>query len=88
MRGSETRTGDRIFSQSLKKELYDHDHTCKICGQAIASVYDAALDHADQYWLGGKTIPSNARLVHRICNLKRPKSDPKQGVRSKKRAAV
>jgi len=65
----------RCFSRALKKELYDRDPTCAICHQHIAEVDDAAVDHIEQYWLGGKTIPENARLAHRYCNWARPKSD-------------
>lgn len=63
----------RLFSQSLKEELYQQNRECAICGQHIASVKDAAVDHVEQYWLGGRTIPTNARLTHRICNMKRPR---------------
>ena len=84
MRDNKPSSVERIFSQSLKKELFDQDNACAICGQAISTVYDAALDHVEQYWLGGETIPSNARLVHRICNLKRPKTDTKSNSRKKK----
>ncbi len=63
----------RTFSHLLKKELHQQNPACAICNQEIKSIYDAALDHEEHYWRGGKTIPSNARLVHRLCNLKRPK---------------
>ncbi|MBU4455838.1 hypothetical protein KJ586_05000 [Patescibacteria group bacterium] len=29
------------------------------------AIDDVAVDHVDQYWLSGKTIPENARLTHR-----------------------
>jgi dissimilatory sulfite reductase (desulfoviridin) alpha/beta subunit len=58
-----------------KEELYKKNRKCEICGQAIADVDDAAVDHIEQYWAGGKTIPENARLTHRFCNWARPKSD-------------
>ena len=61
----------RCFSHALKKELFDKDPTCQICGQRIMDIKDAAVDHIEQYWLGGKTIPENARLTHRHCNNKR-----------------
>ena len=35
----------------------------------------AAVDHIEQYWRGGKTIPENARLTHRYCNMARPRND-------------
>jgi hypothetical protein len=65
----------RCFSRALKKELYDKNSTCSICNQHIADLDDSAVDHVEQYWLGGKTIPENARLTHRYCNWSRPKGD-------------
>ena len=63
----------RCFSRQLKRELYDQNATCTLCNQHIANVDDAAVDHIEMYWLGGKTIPNNARLTHRYCNWARPK---------------
>jgi hypothetical protein len=63
---------DRIFSVRLKKDTFAQDKTCQLCGQEIKLLQDSALDHDTHYWRGGKTVPSNARLVHRTCNLKRP----------------
>ena len=65
----------RCFSRELKDKLYKQNRTCRICGNRIAHVDDAAVDHIEQYWRGGKTIPENARLVHRHCNLVRPRND-------------
>lgn len=53
--------------------MFNSNNTCAICGQEIKSLEDAAMDHHEHYWRGGETVPSNARLVHRICNLQRPK---------------
>jgi hypothetical protein len=61
----------RSFSLSLKEELFRANNSCAICGQKILSLDDAEVDHIDFYWRGGKTIPSNARLVHRFCNRHR-----------------
>jgi len=55
------------------------DPTCEICKQRILSADDAAIDHIKQYWVGGKTIPENARLTHRYCNWARPRSDTTSG---------
>ena len=63
--------GRRCFSRSLKEELFRQDNTCAICGQRITLILDAALDHEKHYWRGGRTIPENARLTHRVCNAKR-----------------
>lgn len=65
----------RCFSLNLKKEMYENDPTCCICGQSINNVDDSALDHIEQYWRGGKTIPENARLTHRYCNWARPRNE-------------
>ncbi len=72
---ADDKVDERCFSRSLKQKLYDNDPTCAICGQYIADIDDSAVDHIEQYWKGGKTIPSNARLVHRYCNCARPKDD-------------
>jgi hypothetical protein len=65
----------RCFSFKLKQELYDDDPSCSICGQKIQNIDDAAIDHIKQYWMGGKTIPENARLTHRYCNWTRSRND-------------
>lgn len=61
----------RAFSYSLKKQLWDEENTCEICGQQINSIEDAEIDHIICYWKGGRTIPENARLAHRFCNRSR-----------------
>jgi hypothetical protein len=58
----------RSFSSQLKKDLFNSNNTCAICNQEIKLIDDAEVDHIDFYWRGGRTIPSNARLVHRFCN--------------------
>lgn len=63
----------RCFTRQLKQELFATNATCALCGQAIAEIDDSAVDHIDQYWQGGKTIPENARLTHRYCNNARPR---------------
>lgn len=65
----------RCFSPALKEKLFEENPTCAICGQRIQTIDDAAVDHIDQYWMGGKTIPENARLAHRFCNCARSKND-------------
>ena len=61
----------RTFSLKLKEELWNRDPYCGICGQRINLLDDAEVDHIEEYWRGGKTIPKNARLVHRYCNRAR-----------------
>lgn len=65
----------RCFTKDLKREFFEKNPTCAICGNEIQSIDDAAVDHIEQYWTGGKTIPENARLAHRYCNWARPRKD-------------
>jgi len=65
----------RCFSYKFKEELYNRNKKCSICSQKVQTIDDAAVDHIEQYWTGGKTIPENARLTHRYCNWARPKKD-------------
>lgn len=65
----------RCFPYELKKRLFDANPVCAICGQQITCIDDAAVDHIEQYWTGGKTDPENARLAHRYCNCARNKND-------------
>ena len=67
-------TQPRCFSAALKRELFDRDPTCALCGNAIQTIDDAHVDHVRQYWTGGETIPENARLTHRYCNMARPRT--------------
>jgi len=71
MRYSQAQDSKRIFSKNLKKEMFEADQTCSLCGNKIVLIDDAALDHDIRYWIGGKTVPENAKLCHRICNLKK-----------------
>lgn len=69
------KTEPRTFSLQYKKQLWESNFTCAICGQKIHIVDDAEVDHVEQYWRGGKTIPTNARLTHRYCNRARSRSE-------------
>lgn len=64
-------TEPRNFTLNLKKQLWESNPTCAICRQKIHLIDDAEVDHIEQYWRGGKTIPQNARLTHRYCNRAR-----------------
>ena len=71
---SEPNDPQRTFSRQLKDEMYRQSQICAICENKIELIDDAAMDHEKHYWRGGKTIPENARLVHRYCNLSRGSS--------------
>lgn len=61
-------TEKRTFSIELKRELFNKNNICKLCGNQIIDVEDSEIDHIICFWKGGKTIPENAQLVHRFCN--------------------
>lgn len=58
----------RFFPLSMKEEFYNKDPSCKICGQRIMGIDDAAMDHIVPYAAGGETTLENAQLTHRYCN--------------------
>jgi hypothetical protein len=68
----------RLFSFSLKEQLYKTDSTCSLCNQKIQTIDDSEVDHIDFYWRGGKTIEKNARLTHRYCNRSRGRNKEEQ----------
>lgn len=59
----------RTFSLAWKRELFEADPTCTLCGQQIRLLDDAHVHHVEHYWRGGRTIPENSALTHRYCNL-------------------
>lgn len=61
----------RLFPYAFRKQLFEADPSCTICGQQILGIDDAAVDHLLPYSLGGSTIPANGRLAHRFCNAAR-----------------
>ncbi len=65
----------RTYSQQVKKTLFEKDNTCALCNNTIHTLDDAAVDHIEQYHLGGTTTPDNARLTHRYCNWARSRKD-------------
>lgn len=71
MQTARPQDGRRTFSRQIKKEMFDADPTYALCGNRISLIDDAVMDHDARYWLGGQTIPDNANLTHRICNLKK-----------------
>ena len=70
-------TQNRCFSYEFKKQLFDKNPTCAICGQKIMSIDDAAVDHIEQFHLGGTTTEDNGRLTHKYCNDARPRKENK-----------
>lgn len=55
------------FSLEFKKQVYDRNPECCICGKRIQNLDDAEIHNVDYYWRG-ETIPIDARVAHRYCN--------------------
>jgi hypothetical protein len=64
----DSQTYPRIFPYAVKRQLFESDPTCKICGNQIMMIEDAEVDHKDPYSKGGPTIFDNAQIAHRYCN--------------------
>lgn len=61
----------RFFDYAFRKELYENSDECKLCGNQIHIFDDSTVDHITPYSKGGKTIPENAQLAHRSCNVRK-----------------
>lgn len=61
----------RLFPPELKRQMFEANPICGICGQTIQIIDDAHVDHVEQWHKGGQTVPENARLTHRYCNVAR-----------------
>jgi len=58
----------RVFPYVIKKQLFESDPACKLCGNQIMVIEDAEIDHIKPYSQGGPTTMENAQLAHRYCN--------------------
>jgi len=61
----------RLFPPKLKRQMFEEKPICEICDQTIQIIDDAQVDHIEEWYKGGETIPENARLTHRFCNMSR-----------------
>ncbi len=64
-----TENQNNIFSLEFKKQVYDRNPECCICGRRIQILDDAEIHNVDYYWRG-ETSPIDARVAHRYCNQK------------------
>lgn len=65
----------RLFTYAQRKQLFEADPTCSLCGNVIQTLDDAAVDHIVPFVEGGRTTLDNARLAHRYCNWARPRHE-------------
>jgi len=61
----------RFFTFEFRRQLFQKDPSCKICGNEIHALEDSAVDHVHPYSRGGRTVPENAQLAHRSCNARK-----------------
>ena len=64
-----TENQNNNFSLELKRQVYDRNPECCVCGRSIQILDDAEINNVDYYWRGG-TIPIDARVAHRYCSRK------------------
>lgn len=70
------KTGSRSFPKTFRQLLFEREPTCQLCGNQILTLEDCHVDHIDPYSKGGETIPENAQLTHRYCNLNKGTNNP------------
>ena len=73
----------RCFPYAVRKQLYDQDPTCQLCGGRIVLFDDAVIDHDVPWSKGGPTTLGNANLAHRYCNLAKSDRTPEDTARRK-----
>lgn len=61
----------RAFSFKIKEQLFHEGYICSYCNNTILSIDDAEVDHILAFSHGGRTVPTNAQLLHRHCNRKK-----------------
>lgn len=61
----------RFFTFEFRRQLFQFNPACNICGNEIHALEDSAVDHVHPYSRGGRTIPENAQLAHRSCNARK-----------------
>ena len=66
-----TNVEPRFFTLEFRRQLFQNDASCKICGNQIHVFEDSTVDHKHPYSLGGRTILENAQLAHRSCNAQK-----------------
>ncbi|WPU67100.1 HNH endonuclease [Peredibacter starrii] len=60
----QTSDNPRYVPSLIKKEVYQRDQKCQLCG----SIYGLEFDHITPFAHGGKTTKDNLRLLCRNCN--------------------
>ena len=66
-----TNVEPRFYTYEFRRQLFQTDPSCKLCGNQIHVFEDSTVDHKHPYSRGGRTVPENAQLAHRSCNARK-----------------
>lgn len=59
----------KLMTKELRKRIMKRDHyTCQICGKCMPDEVGLQIDHIIPVARGGKTVPSNLRVLCSKCN--------------------
>lgn len=59
----------RLVTQKLREEIMERDaYTCQLCGKVMLDKVGLQIDHIIPISKGGKTVPSNLRVLCSKCN--------------------
>jgi len=62
----------KLMTKELRKQIMERDnYTCQICGKYMPDEVGLQIDHIIPVVKGGKTIPSNLRVLCDKCNRKK-----------------
>lgn len=62
----------KLMTRALRKQIMERDdYTCQICGKYMPDEIGLQIDHIVPVSRGGKTIPSNLRVLCSKCNAKK-----------------
>lgn len=62
----------RLMTKSLRKSIMERDnYTCQLCGKYMPDEVGLHIDHIVPVAKGGKTVPSNLRVLCSKCNGKK-----------------
>lgn len=59
----------KLMTKELRRRIMERDHyTCQICGKHVLDEVGLQIDHIIPIAKGGKTVPSNLRVLCSKCN--------------------